>query len=153
MGPHQPTVLAQKLAVLVPPRRNNGVPYHGVLGPRHRLRNQVIPEPPEAELRERLTKKPAQGKSRWLAWADLFWRVFEVLGGPGCGLACVCGGRLVLHAVVRPPATLDVLNRLERSAHRVPVASRAYSDRLARAAANAAASASSSASILADICS
>ena len=38
-------------------------------------------------------------------------RVFEV-----DGLACACGGRLVLHAVVQPPATLDVLESLERSA-------------------------------------
>ena len=40
-------------------------------------------------------------------------RVFEV-----DGFACPCGGRLVLHAVVRPPATFDVLASLERSAHR-----------------------------------
>ena len=34
------------------------------------------------------------------------------------GLACACGSRLVLHAVVQPPATLDVLESLERSANR-----------------------------------
>ena len=112
--------LAQKLAALVPPSGKNGVSYHGVLAPRHRHRNQVIPEPPETEPRERLCKTPAKGKSRWHAWADLLWRVFEDLAGPGSGLACVCGGRLTLHAVVRPPATLDVLKSLERSAKRQP---------------------------------
>ncbi|NCG22318.1 MAG: hypothetical protein GWP91_25150 [Rhodobacterales bacterium] len=105
--------LAQKLAALVPPNRKNGVTYHGVRAPRHRLRNQVIPEPPETEPRERLCKTPAKGTSRWYGWAELLWRVFEIYG-----LACVCGGRLTLHAVVRPPATLDVPNSLERSANR-----------------------------------
>jgi hypothetical protein len=50
--------LAQKLAVLVPPIRKNGVTYHGVLAPRHRLRKQGIPEPPATEPRERLCKTP-----------------------------------------------------------------------------------------------
>lgn len=75
--------LAQKLAALVPPNRKNGVSYHGVLAPRHRHRNHVIPEPPQAEPRERLTKTPAKGKSRWHGWADLLWRVFEDLGRSG----------------------------------------------------------------------
>ena len=103
--------MAQRLAALVPSARKNGVSYHGVFAPRHRFRNQVIPEPPaKTDEWKRLTKK-ARGRSRWHAWADLLWRVFEV-----DGLACACGGQLVLHAVVQPPATLDVLESLERSA-------------------------------------
>ena len=106
--------LVQKLAALVPPARKNGVSYHGVLAPRHRLRSRVIPEPPEEEEpRDRLTRNPAPGRSRWHGWADLLWRVFEV-----DGFACACGGRFVLHAVVRPPATFDVLASLERTAQR-----------------------------------
>ena len=105
--------LAQRLAALVPPARKNSVSYHGVLAPRHRFRNQVIPEPPaHTEERTRLTKKP-RGRSRWHPWADLLWRVFGV-----DGLACACGGRLVLHAIVQPPATLNVLDSLRRSANR-----------------------------------
>ena len=105
--------LAQRLAALVPPARKNSVSYHGVLAPRHRFRNQVIPVPPaHTEERTRLTKKP-RARSRWHAWADLLWRVFEVEG-----LACACGGRLVLHAIVQPPATLGVLDSLRRSANR-----------------------------------
>ena len=68
---------------------------------------------PEAEPRDRLAKTPTKAKSRWHAWADLLWCVFEV-----DGLACVRGGRLILHAVVRPPAALEVLDSLERSARR-----------------------------------
>ena len=41
--------LAQKLAALVPPNRKNAVSYHGVLAPRHRHRNRVIPETPETK--------------------------------------------------------------------------------------------------------
>ena len=105
--------LAQKLAALVPPKGKNGISYPGVFGPRHRFRNEVIPEPPKPERRARLTKTPGLIPSRWHGWADLLWRVFEV-----DGLACECGGRLTLHAVVCPPATLDVLESLERSANR-----------------------------------
>ena len=105
--------LAQRLAALVPPARKNSVSYRGVLAPRHRFRNHVIPEPPaHTEERTRLTKKP-RGRSRWHPWADLLWRVFGV-----DGLACACGGRLVLHAIVQPPATLNVLDSLRRSANR-----------------------------------
>ena len=98
---------------VVPPARKNRVSYHGVLAPRHRFRNQVIPVPPaHTEERTRLTKKP-RGRSRWHPWADLLWRVFGV-----DGLACACGGSLVLHAIVQPPATLYVLDSLRRSANR-----------------------------------
>ena len=84
-------------------------------GLRHGVRHHLIPEPPEADPRARLTKEHTQGKSRWLAWTGLLWRVFNV-----DGLACVSGGRLRLHAVVRPPAALDFLNSLERSARPQP---------------------------------
>ncbi len=103
--------LTEKLAALVPPPQKNSVSYHGVVAPRHRFRAAVVPEPPaQTDPRPRLTKKP-RGSSRWHGWADLLWRVFEV-----DGLACPCGRRLVLHAVVRPPATLQVIDSLERSA-------------------------------------
>jgi hypothetical protein len=36
---------------------------------------------------------------------------------PVDGLACPCGRRLVLHAIVHPPATLDVRDSLRRSAY------------------------------------
>ena len=39
----------------------------------------------------------------------MLWRVFEV-----DGLACACGGCLVLQAVVPPRATVDVLDRAIR---------------------------------------
>ena len=115
---------------LVPPAQKNGISYHGVLAPRHRLRTAVIPEPPVAsDPRPALTKAPTRRRSRWHPWADLLWRVFEV-----DGLACPCGRRLVLHAIVQPPATLGVLDSLRRSANRTARAARREArDDLARA--------------------
>jgi len=104
--------LTEKLAALVPPARKNGISYHGVLAPRHRWRTVVVPKPPpDAEPRPPMTKAPRHRPSRWVPWAELLWRVFEV-----DGLACACGSRLVLHAVVQPPATFEVLESLQRSA-------------------------------------
>jgi hypothetical protein len=103
--------LVEKLAALVPPARKNLISYHGVLAPNHGWRKVVVPHTPPAESRGTLRKDPPKHRSRWHPWADLLWRVFEV-----DGLACPCGRRLVLHAVVLPPATLDVLDSLERSA-------------------------------------
>lgn len=60
----------------------------------------------------RLTKKEKSQNSRWMLWADLMKRVFQE--DVSC---CVrCGGRMELRAVViRPPATLKVLEGLVRS--------------------------------------
>ena len=102
--------LTEKLAALVPPARKNRISYHGVLAPNHRWRKQVVPNTPQPASRGLLRKDTPKRLSRWHPWADLLWRVFEV-----DGFACACGRRFVLHAVVLPPATLDVLAKLERS--------------------------------------
>ena len=108
--------LLQKLVALVPSARKNAISYHGVLAPRHALRNQVIPEAPEEqESRGKLTKNASKHKTRWVPWADLLWRVFE-----RDGYACACGKTMVLHAVVLPPATLDVLDSLSRAGALIP---------------------------------
>lgn len=60
--------LTEKFTALVPPPQKNGVSYHGVLAPRHRFRNAVIPElPAESDSKPRLTKAPKVGRSRWLS--------------------------------------------------------------------------------------
>ena len=88
----------------------NLVSYHGVLAPRHGMRSAVIPKTAPPESLGLLRKEPRAKRSRWVPWADLLWRVFGVDGH-----ACVCGGRLALHAVVIVPATFDVLASLHRS--------------------------------------
>ena len=102
--------LVEKLAALVPPARKNLVSYHGVVAPRHGMRSQVVPKTSPRESLGLLRKEPRAKRSRWVPWADLLWRVFGVDGH-----ACVCGGRLALHAVVIVPATFDVLASLHRS--------------------------------------
>ena len=102
--------LTEKLAALVPPARKNRISYHGVLAPNHRWRKQVVPNTPQPASLGLLRTDTPKRPSRWHRWADLLWRVFEV-----DGFACACGRRFVLHAVVLPPATLDVLAKLERS--------------------------------------
>ncbi len=63
----------------------------------------------------RLTKA-GNGSSRWTPWSVLLWRVFGVIG-----LACpTCGKVMLLRADVRPPATLQLLASLERSARGPP---------------------------------
>ena len=102
--------LTEKLAALVPPARKNRISYHGVLASNHRWRKRVVPNTPQPASLGLLRKDTPTRLSRWHPWADLLWRVFEV-----DGFACACGRRFVLHAVVLPPATLDVLAKLERS--------------------------------------
>ena len=53
--------------------------------------------------------------SRWVPWARLLWRVFEV-----DGYECPnCSGRMRLRALVQgPPATVKVVRSLRRSAQR-----------------------------------
>ena len=110
----------ERLVAQVPPPRANQVLYHGVLAARSSLRRVVQPRPsPRAQPDQvpclRLTKA-APGNSRWLPWSTLLWKTFQV-----DGFACPCCNRQMrLRAVVLPPATLDVLSSLERSARGPP---------------------------------
>jgi hypothetical protein len=111
--------LVERLAALVPPPAANQVVYGGVLAPRHRWHRLVRPAPrrvavpPVATVR--LTRRP-RGSSRHVGWAELLWSTFGVFGA-----ACpTCGAVMRLRAVVWPPATLDVLASLRRSARGPP---------------------------------
>ena len=109
--------LVERMVALLAPPHVNQVLYHGVLGARSRLRSRVVPTPtePSASRGALRTHGPPRKSDRWTRWADLLFRVFGVEG-----FACGCGGTLVLHAVVLPPATLDVLDSLKRSARAPP---------------------------------
>ena len=108
------TDFVARLAALVPPPRAHTVLYHGILAPRATLRSRVVPTPPppppEATLR--LTHLPAPVPARWRTWAELLARVFGQ-----AGWTCPrCAGPLHLRAIVWPPASIDVLRDLVRSA-------------------------------------
>jgi hypothetical protein len=112
--------LAERLVALVPPPQANQVLYGGVLASRHRWHRTVRPRPPKRAAPPpgvglRLTKA-GTGTSRWTPWSSLLWRVFAVNA-----VACpTCGRLMTLRAVVRAPATLNVLASLERSARGPP---------------------------------
>jgi len=108
--------LAQRAVALLPPPRANQVLYHGVFGARARLRSRVVPKPEPAQSLGALRKQGEPRKTdRWTRWADLLARVFSV--DPW---ACACGGRLLLHAVILPPASIDVLASLAKHARAPP---------------------------------
>lgn len=112
----------ERLCALIPPPRSNQVLYHGILGARAAWRSEVVPLGPEShpshDHGQKLIRVENASKTpRWLAWAELLRRTFEV-----DGWACPkCGGRLVLRTVViRPPATLKILAGLARSSQGPP---------------------------------
>ena len=98
--------------------------YHGVLAVRSRLRKQVVPgrRRPRVEERSRrlsdlLTRRPSEANHpRWTPWRELLKRSFGV-----DGFACpMCGQRMMLRAVVMPPATFKVLRGLEAASRAPP---------------------------------
>ncbi len=105
-----PTELIEKLAALVPPPRVNQVLYHGVLAPRAKWRQEIVPKSSALEafkpLRKCATHSPLR---RHTLWAELLWHSFGV-----DGWACFhCGEHMSLRAVViHPPATTRVLQGL-----------------------------------------
>lgn len=89
-----------KLLPLVPPPRVNQVRYHGVFGPHSRLRPDIMPhgetEKPRGQLElvfrrasdgSAKSKATGGGRRKWIPWADLASRTFEidVLECPRCG--------------------------------------------------------------------
>ena len=121
LDPH--TFLA-RLAALVAPPGLNRTRYHGVFGPNHAWRADVVPPPPpqregegaDGEEPLRLGGCPVQqrapqpgGPVRWTPWAQLLQRVLGV-DGTSCPR---CGGRMHLHAVVLGRALSRVLAGLE----------------------------------------
>jgi len=112
--------LVERLAALVPPPRANTVLYHGVLAGRSSLRERVRPRTPPrtrrgSDCHDRLSKRPSS-TSRWVPWALLLWRAFEV-----DSWACpTCDQRMRLRTVVLAPASIGVLDSLKRSARGPP---------------------------------
>ena len=112
--------LMERLAALVPPPRKNQVLYHGVLAPRAAWREEIVPKRKLRSDHEHAQAiiRPgcASRRSRWMLWSTLLKRVFEV-----DGFECpTCDQPMRLQAVVLPPATLRVLDGLERACRGPP---------------------------------
>ena len=123
-----PLDLLARLAASVPRPGKNGISTRcaAARGPglvRHTARsgwrNEIVPPPPQKVSWGILTKEgEAGGKRRpWaLPWADLLWRVF----GSG-GFSCPeCGSRMLVRAIVLPPAAMDMWDGLRKSARDPP---------------------------------
>ena len=105
-----PSAFLGRLAVLVPRPHVNLLLYHGVLAPRAAWRAEVVPQAPppthDASTSPDDADAPSVGRGR--RWADLMRRVFAV-----DVLACPCGGRLRLIAVIEASdATVRILRHL-----------------------------------------
>ena len=85
-----PQEFLEKLVALVPPPRIHLTRFHGVLGPNHRLRHQVVPEQPKPVLADALDEH-GEAKTirdpRRLSWSELLKRVFQIdlTTCPDCG--------------------------------------------------------------------
>lgn len=113
--------LLERLAALVPPPRANQILYHGVLAARSSLRPAVVVGTKRRQrawaCAPKLTRTPSPD-SRWVPWAWLLQRVFEVEA-----FACPrCERWMTLRAIVLSPTSLDVLASLARSARAPPPA-------------------------------
>jgi hypothetical protein len=85
-----PLEFIEKLVALIPPPRLHMTRFHGVLGPNHRLRKQVVPAQPELKLVEPHSdgdEAPKLRDPRRLTWSALLKRVFQIdlTTCPDCG--------------------------------------------------------------------
>ena len=86
----------QRIATLVPPKRQNLTRYHGVFASNSKLRQLVIPQKVKKAIDLPLCPRPKGGPWR-TDWAELLRRVFAV-----DVLRCArCGGRMRLIAFVK----------------------------------------------------
>ena len=117
-----PAEFVARLAALVPPPQKNAVIYHGVLGGNARLRSRVVPKSdPEAESDSGSAALVAEvgrpHRRRRRTWSWLLMRVFGVDGW----LCPHCAKPMTLRVpLLGPPATLEVLPGLSRSARGPP---------------------------------
>ncbi len=106
-----PLTFIERIAALVPRPRTHQLTYHGVLAPAAGWRDLVVPRPPDPEPRTAALPPPsgsdgqyersARRSSSRMLWADLLRRVFEV-----DVLACPCGGRRRMIAMITQPAPI-----------------------------------------------
>jgi len=116
-----PMDLLARLAALIPRPGKNAISYHGVLGARSSWRREVVPPPPQKVSWGTLTKEGTGGRKRraWsMPWADLLWRVFA-----SDSMLCPnCSKRMIVRAVVLPPAAMHMWDGLRKSARDPPAA-------------------------------
>jgi hypothetical protein len=116
-----PLELCEKLTALVPRPRKNQVTYYGVLAANASWRAEVVPRPrTERAHRHRTLSRESEDRpasSRWIAWATLLKRIFDVDGFRCNG----CGGPMRLRAMIEdPPLATRIIEALEGAARAPP---------------------------------
>ena len=113
----EPIAFLRRLCGIIPPPRRHLVKYHGIFGRAAKHRGQLQRLVPVTDRRPSTCSDPTRTEptavaslwsSRRIPWADLLRRVFaeDVL-------ACVCGGRRdVVALVTDPPLARTILDRL-----------------------------------------
>ena len=89
-------------AALVPPPRFHLLHYHGVLAPRARARDLIVPAQPVAEPAAADGAASAASCGHRLRWATLLGRVFS----SDLSECAACGGRLRIIAALTDPASI-----------------------------------------------
>jgi hypothetical protein len=98
--------LLQRIATLVPPKRQNLTRYHGVFASNSKLRALVIPQKVKPVIDLPLCPRPKGGPWR-TDWAELLRRVFAV-----DVLSCArCGGRMRLIAFIKKKSAAQKILR------------------------------------------
>ena len=97
-----PMELLEKLVALVPPPRFHLLRYHGVLAPRARARDRIVPAQPVAEPAAADGSASAASCGHRLRWATLLARVFS----SDLSECAACGGRLRIIAARTDPASI-----------------------------------------------
>ena len=97
---YSPQAFIARLAALVPPPGFHTIRYFGVLSSGSPLRPYVVPSPPEPSP----TRPVAPPRPRRMSWPDLHQRVWlrDIM-------ACPCGGRLRIVAVLTQPDVMDAV--------------------------------------------
>ena len=97
-----PMELLEKRAALVPPPRFHLLRYHGVLAPRARARERIVPAQPVAEPSAADGSASAASCGHRRRWATLLARVFS----SDISACAGCGGRLRIIAARTDPASI-----------------------------------------------
>jgi hypothetical protein len=99
---------------MLPNPGSNAISYHGVLGSHAAWRREVLPSSPQTVSLGKLDKAQnsngAVARPWTYAWADLLWRLYSV----NTWSCPHCERRMLLKAVVLPPATIRVVDGIYR---------------------------------------
>jgi hypothetical protein len=103
-----PKEFIKKLVALVPPPRINLTRYHGVLGPRSKLRSKVVNNKKKDNKKKDNKKKDNTKKRYRTPWAKLLKRVFGFEVDK-----CKCGGTLkIISAILDVDIAIGIMNSL-----------------------------------------